>query len=737
MEDPFMDDDSDDEIFRTIDTTQQMPDFCDTAASSTGKVGPSAASSKGSPAVRGGSIDQSWMDNSLPSSTASSSTPFRARPASTTTTGIKYASFAAMNASSYLDANEDNQQKKTNKKNGRVLYVAPTGKAAAVMRKRAKPQNAFTIHQVIFSHRAWSQKEGGGGGGGEEWKFCKTQIVAVDESSMVSLELFSHLLSALRKSSRLRKIVLLGDVLQLPSIEPGNMMEDMFKAFRIKGWTVELKTNHRSEGSLIFDNAHRISQQQPPVFDKNGGFELLTPSAGEEGGFSQPQLLAGTGMQSLPRVNQNTLRALLEDIQKQHKPKKGRSSMAKEKQELYLSLITNKKRQIEFGIDDDSKSQFIAFTNQECLVVNELCCYEYQNHRTREEKPEAPGKKQLLIIKGDKIMCTKNNDVPSCGFTDPVTGQFVGELPTQLQLETGTAACDASSQLPDVDREMTEQNFRYMNGNVYKVEETSEQVSVEKEDTEDDPPDDGARKPTKMRTKNCMKLDDLAGETMRPNEKLFKKLCHPRHAWALTIHKFQGSETDVVVYGVSSLKTETWKHVYTAVTRGKKRVVIVGKPDDLMDAISRKPRIRQTTLGEKMEQVTKKTDKAMIDKKVEAQPRPPCLRRKRVDDVIRNSCDVIQDDSFDVQLSQIADQEFEALQRTPKKMKEEEEDCGADDVMEPVNLWASPPRASDVTAATTSAAAPNAGFVSPLSKSLSNQLNFFDDDDEDDDFIDL
>jgi hypothetical protein len=31
---------------------------------------------------------------------------------------------------------------------------------------------------------------------------------------------------------------------------------------------IELTTNHRSEGSLIFENAHRVSCQQDPIFDR-------------------------------------------------------------------------------------------------------------------------------------------------------------------------------------------------------------------------------------------------------------------------------------------------------------------------------------------------------------------------------------------------------------------------------------------------------------------------------------
>jgi DNA helicase B len=72
-------------------------------------------------------------------------------------------------------------------------------------------------------------------------------------------------------------------------------------------------------------------------------------------------------------------------------------------------------------------------------------------------------------------------------------------------------------------------------------------------------------------------LDDLSGEIIRPDQKVFLAQAKPRHAWALTIHKFQGSEADTVVYGVSKSSYETWQHVYTAVTRAKKRLIVVGE----------------------------------------------------------------------------------------------------------------------------------------------------------------
>jgi hypothetical protein len=104
-----------------------------------------------------------------------------------------------------------------------------------------------------------------------------------------------------------------------------------------------------------------------------------------------------------------------------------------------------------------------------------------------------------------------------------------------------------------------------------------------------------------------------------------------RHAWALTIHKFQGSEADTVVYGVSSSKNETWKHVYTAITRAKKNIVIVGLWEDLRNAIQRKPFPRQTYLKEK----------------------------------IRLGLEMELDDSFGVQMSQMSDIAFSQIVEKP------------------------------------------------------------------------
>jgi hypothetical protein len=291
-----------------------------------------------------------------------------------------------------LDAVKDNEEdldeKETELKY--VLCVAPTGKAASVMRKRTG-KKAFTIHQILASYKM-NQKIGSD----IPWKYSYIQVIAVDECSMVSVELFHMFLKYMFQEAKLIKIILLGDLYQLPSIDPGNFMEDLFYALKPHGFVAELKTNHRSEGSLIFDNAEKIRNQHMPMFAK--GFQLIT--------HKKPINLPGfvkAGAHILAPVtkisDQVKLRSTFNELQ-----------IPMEKQSSYLSLLRNHRDQ--FNLDDQRTSQFIAFKNVEADYVNQICCKVYNNHLIFEH-PDGDENKKIIrtFFMKDKIMCTKNNDI--------------------------------------------------------------------------------------------------------------------------------------------------------------------------------------------------------------------------------------------------------------------------------------------------------------------------------------
>lgn len=89
----------------------------------------------------------------------------------------------------------------------------------------------------------------------------------MDEGSLVSVGIFRSVLNLLLEHSKLSKLIILGDIRQLPSIEPGNLLKDLFETLKSRNCAIELKTNHRTESELIVNNATRISKRQFPQFD--------------------------------------------------------------------------------------------------------------------------------------------------------------------------------------------------------------------------------------------------------------------------------------------------------------------------------------------------------------------------------------------------------------------------------------------------------------------------------------
>ena len=150
-----------------------------------------------------------------------------------------------------------------------VLLVAPTGRAATHLSSKSGLP-AFTLHQVLYSY--WFWKINAECNEDTKWKFSAVQVLVIDECSLVSVVNFHALFSTLLSESNLKKVVLLGDVNQLPSIEPGNFLVDMYSALLVYDCCVTLRQNHRSEAELIVENAGHIAEQKMPVFDKSRHF---------------------------------------------------------------------------------------------------------------------------------------------------------------------------------------------------------------------------------------------------------------------------------------------------------------------------------------------------------------------------------------------------------------------------------------------------------------------------------
>lgn len=140
--------------------------------------------------------------------------------------------------------------------NQRVLLAAPTGRAAKRLGE-ATGEAAKTIHRLL----EYGAGEGKGRGfGRNEDNPLDADVVIVDESSMVDLVLFYQLLKAVPIGARL---ILVGDIDQLPSVGAGNVLRDLICSRVVP--MVRLKTIFRQAmESHIVVNAHRINRGLMP-----------------------------------------------------------------------------------------------------------------------------------------------------------------------------------------------------------------------------------------------------------------------------------------------------------------------------------------------------------------------------------------------------------------------------------------------------------------------------------------
>lgn len=140
----------------------------------------------------------------------------------------------------------------------RILLAAPTGRAAKRMAE-ATGRNAKTIHRML----EYSPKED---------RFAKNEdsplacgLLVVDEASMMDTLLFYHLLKAVPLGAT---VILVGDIHQLPSVGPGNVLADIIASKTVP--VVELNEIFRqSAESEIICNAHLINKGKLPLLESS------------------------------------------------------------------------------------------------------------------------------------------------------------------------------------------------------------------------------------------------------------------------------------------------------------------------------------------------------------------------------------------------------------------------------------------------------------------------------------
>lgn len=146
-----------------------------------------------------------------------------------------------------------------------VMLAAPTGRAAKRM-SEATGRNAQTVHRLL----KYSPLEGYKN---NEENPLDCDVLIIDETSMIDIILMYNLLKAVSNDT---VVILVGDVDQLPSVGPGNVLKDIIDS----GAVTVVKLNRifrQAMGSAIIMNAHKINHGEFPVLmgGKNSDFFFI------------------------------------------------------------------------------------------------------------------------------------------------------------------------------------------------------------------------------------------------------------------------------------------------------------------------------------------------------------------------------------------------------------------------------------------------------------------------------
>jgi len=162
------------------------------------------------------------------------------------------------------------------KKTSKIFLCAPTGRAAKRM-SESTGHKASTIHKLLeFSQATRCFKY-------DDNFLLPAEVVIVDEVSMLDTPLMQALLRAIPASARL---YLIGDVDQLPSVGPGQILKDCITAKTIPTLKLTEIFRQAQESSIIL-NAHRVNTGQMPLSDGGGSDFVFLKVATPEEGFAK------------------------------------------------------------------------------------------------------------------------------------------------------------------------------------------------------------------------------------------------------------------------------------------------------------------------------------------------------------------------------------------------------------------------------------------------------------------
>ena len=145
----------------------------------------------------------------------------------------------------YKETNKISKDKLSDK----IVLLAPTGRAAKRMSESTNLK-ASTIHRFLKWNKDTNKFQI------NEYNKSSAEFVLIDEASMIDVYLFNSLLKGLSVNT---KIILVGDVFQLPSVGPGQVLHDLIDSGKAN--VVQLNDLYRQkEGSNIITLAYNIKE---------------------------------------------------------------------------------------------------------------------------------------------------------------------------------------------------------------------------------------------------------------------------------------------------------------------------------------------------------------------------------------------------------------------------------------------------------------------------------------------
>lgn len=356
-----------------------------------------------------------------------------------------------------------------------IMLAAPTGRAAKRMTE-ATGHEAQTIHRMLELSGILSDEISNASFERNETNPLETDVVIIDEMSMVDIFLMNSLLKAIADGTRL---ILVGDANQLPSVGPGNVLKDIIASDCFN--TVRLaKIFRQEEAGDIVVNAHKINEGEL--------FEI------------------GPSSRDFPFIRRTDANAIINAL----------VTLVKVKLPAYTDCSPN-------------DVQVLTPTRKGSLGVERLntVLQQYLNPPSNSKVEKEIG--SIIFREGDKVMQIKNN------YKIPWEVRGRNGIP----IETGMGVFNGDMGIVD-------------NINLYLSEMT-------------------------------VRFDEERYVTYT-----FKETDELEHAYAVTVHKSQGSEYPAVVLplldGPRMLMNRNI--LYTAVTRARKCICIVGSEQTFYNMIS-------------------------------------------------------------------------------------------------------------------------------------------------------